>query len=391
MLKRLILAAASVALFAAGAHAQDTKPVRIGYAISKTGLFAPGAAAQIKSYELWREQVNAKGGLDVAGVKRPVVFDDYDDQSSAANDVKIYEKLITDDKVDLLFAPYATAAHLAIVPLLERYHFPMVANTASSVLIREIKPGNIWFVSPSVHDKLAAELVKMAQENHVKSVALLSNLLPPANEIRRYLLADLKSAGITITMDQVYPPDVKDMTGLLTQVKQAHPDAVFDLSLFNDAILYTRQAKELGIAAPLQFVAIGPSSPAYRKIFGAAVNGIVTIGHWTQVRKEWPLARPFYDAFRKKYGEDPDYLDSVLSYMSCEITEQAVAKAGLDLNKLRQAISTSTFDTINGPVRFNGVENAITPVAFMQIQDGKIQIVWPHSIATAPFKPKTGW
>jgi branched-chain amino acid transport system substrate-binding protein len=75
--------------------------------------------------------------------------------------------------------------------------------------------------------------------------------------------------------------------------------------------------------------------------------------------------------------------------MSCEILEQAVAKAGLDKAKIREAISTMTFDTINGPVKFEGVQNVTTPTSFLQFQDGKAQLVWPPEAATAPYKPRT--
>ena len=68
-----------------------------------------------------------------------------------------------------------------------------------------------------------------------------------------------------------------------------------------------------------------------------------------------------------------------------------MAKAGLDKEKIRQIVSTETFDTINGKVKFDGVQNTITPTAFVQTQKGKLQIVWPKSIATAPYEPKKGW
>jgi branched-chain amino acid transport system substrate-binding protein len=77
--------------------------------------------------------------------------------------------------------------------------------------------------------------------------------------------------------------------------------------------------------------------------------------------------------------------------MSLEILEAAVAKDGLDKEKIRQTISTETFDTINGKVKFDGVQNAITPTAFVQYQKGKLQIVWPASIATGTYEPKKGW
>ena len=77
--------------------------------------------------------------------------------------------------------------------------------------------------------------------------------------------------------------------------------------------------------------------------------------------------------------------------MSLEILESAVAKHGLDKEKIREAIAKNTFDTINGKVRFDGVQNAITPTAFVQYQKGKLQIVWPASIATGKYEPKKGW
>ncbi len=105
MLKRILTAIAAVVALSVVAPAFAADPVKIGFSHSKTGIFAPAATSQLQSYELWREQVNARGGLDVAGTKRPVEFVVFDDQSNTGKAVQIYEKLITDDKVDLLLAP----------------------------------------------------------------------------------------------------------------------------------------------------------------------------------------------------------------------------------------------------------------------------------------------
>src|SRR5689334_9746211 len=100
------LLALGVGTMAASAIAAD--PVRVGFAIAKTGPFVIASDPQLKAYELWREQVNARGGLNVAGTKRPVEFVMYDDQSKPDQSVRLYEKLITSDKVDLLIAPWGT-------------------------------------------------------------------------------------------------------------------------------------------------------------------------------------------------------------------------------------------------------------------------------------------
>jgi branched-chain amino acid transport system substrate-binding protein len=388
VLRTLSIVLAAAALLAGPASAQS---VRIGFSLAKTGLFAAAAPSQLNAYELWREQVNAKGGLDVAGAKRRVEFVQYDDQSQPGNAVKIYEKLITDDKVNLLLAPWGTPHHFALAPVLERYKFPMVGNTAASVTLREIKPGYIWFPTSAIPDKMALEMAALIKASGYNSAAIISNVLPFAKEVKQALVPALQKAGIEVKVNEEYPPDIKDMTALLSKVKAAAPRAVLVLSYPSDSVLYAKQAKELGIAAPFQFVAVGPTIDFYPKAVGAAANGFVTMGHWSPAQTGWKRARPFYDAYVKKFNEKPDYLDTVLAYMSCEILEQAVAKAGLDREKLRQAISTMTFDTINGPVRFQGVQNSITPTAFLQIQGAELQLIWPKSIATSTFKPKTGW
>ncbi len=383
MLKKFVKGLAVAAMIAAPAAAFAAEPVKIGYSIAKTGLFSQAAPSQVNAYDLWAEQVNAAGGLDVAGTKRPVELIWYDDESDPVKSAQIYERLISDDKVDLLLAPWGTPHHLNVAGVVEQNGFPMVGNTAASVAIREVSPGNIWFPTSAIPDQIGPELVAMLSEAGVKSVGIIANVLPFSQENLQFLVAALNEAGIEIKLNESYPPDIKDMTPLLTQLKSANVDAVLALTYPADAFLYTGQAKELGIDAPYQFLLIGPTISAFKDAFGPVADGIITVGHWSPKQADWPRAQPFFDAYVAKYGSAPDYLDSALAYMSCEILAQAVAVAGLDHDALRKVITETTFDTINGPVRFDGVENAITPTAFLQLQNGEMDIVWPKSIATA--------
>jgi branched-chain amino acid transport system substrate-binding protein len=388
---KLALALAATLLAAGATAAAAQEPVKIGYALPKTGPFAPAARTQLETYELWQDQVAAAGGIDVGGTKRPVKFISYDDQSDFAKAPQIYEKLITDDKVDLLLAPWGTPFHFAIVGILEKYQFPVVGNSAASVAVRDIKPGNIWFPSPTMPDHLAAALVKFLEAQKVKTVAVTTLQLPFSLEVKKYLMSALESANLKVVVNDEYAPDVKDLTPTLTKIKRAAPDATLSLSYPPDSILYIKGARELDVTSPFQFVLVGPAEHFFSKMFGQNLDGIVIMGHWSQHQAKWPKARPFYDAYMKKYGEPPDYLDSALAWMSIEILEQAVKTAGLDKNKIRQAISTETFDTIDGPVKFQGVENVLTPTMFLQFQKGEAQIVWPSSEATAQFEPKPAW
>jgi branched-chain amino acid transport system substrate-binding protein len=388
----LVAGAVIVAVAAGHANAQQQGKLKLGYSIAKTGLFAAGAPSQINAYNLWAEAVNAKGGLAIAGGgKRQIELVQYDDESDPSKAVRIYERLITVDKVDLLLAPWGTPHHFALAPVLERYQFPMVGNTASSVQLRELKVKNIWFPTSAIADKNAVEMAKLLKSAGVQKVALITNQLPFGMENKKFLLPELQKAGIQVVVDQDYPPDIKDMTAVLTAVKRAAPDAVLALAYPADSVLYVNKARELNLEAKYQYILVGPAIAFFRKALGKSADGIITMGHWAPDMKNAPRAKPFYDAYVKKFSEEPDYLDSALAYASCEILEQAVGKAGLDKNKLRQTISTDTFDTVFGKVKFTGVQNATTPTMFLQIQDGKLHIVWPPAEATHKLQPKGPW
>lgn len=376
--------AAMAGFVAAASPSAAADPVRIGYTVARTGLFAAAAPSQEQAYILWAEQVNAAGGLDVAGTRRPIEFVSYDDESDPAKAAQLYERLITSDRVDLLLSPWGTPHHLNLAGVLERHGFPMVGSTASSVALRELRPGNIWFPTSAWPDRIGPALAAMLTEAGIGSVAIIANVLPFSQENLQFLTPALAAAGIEVRLSANYPPDIADMTPLLTQLRSAAPDAVLALTYPADAFLFAGQARELGIAPRLTFMLIGPTIDAFGKAFGPAADGIVTLAHWSPEQDAWPRARPFFEAYVARFGEAPDYLDSVLAYMSAEILAQAVAVAGLDRAALRRAIAEGSFETINGPVRFSGIENATTPTAFVQRQDGRMQLVWPPEIATAP-------
>ncbi len=385
-MRKTALFAAAVALLAAAVagRADAADPVRIGFSLPLTGVYAPAAPSQKNAYEMWRDEVNAKGGLDVAGTKRPIEFIELDDQSDPNQAVKIYEKLITQDKVDLLLAPWGTPHHFAVAAVLERHKFPMVGDTAASVQLRQLKPGYIWFPTSALPDEMGKQLPLLLKQNGVKTVAITTVQHPFALEDKKFIIEGLKANGIQVLVDSEYPLDIRDMTALLTTVKAANADAALSLSMPGDSVLYMRQAHELGLNPKVQFALVGPAAAFFTGIFGDQLNGLVTMGHWSPSQSKWPEAKPFWDAYEAKYKQAPDYLDTVLSYEACQILQQAVAKAGLDKEKLRKVISSDTFQTIDGPVKFEGVVNVATPTMFLQYQKGVYEIIWPKSEATAP-------
>ena len=391
MLKRMLIAAITLITVSWLAPVEAGEKVRVGFSISKTGIFAAAAGSQLNTYKMWSEQVNARGGLQFDGKKHPIELVFYDDQSNTAKAVQIYEKLITNDKVDLLLAPWGTALHFAIAGVIERHKFPVIGNTAASVQLRELKAGNIWFTTSSIPDRQSVEIVKILKKQGIKSVSLITNQLQYTQENKKFVVPELKKAGIKLLVNEDYPPNVKDLTALLTKVKNAGADAVLAYTYPADSVLYAKGAREVGLNAKTQVVLLGPQYGFFAGIFGPARNGLITMGHWSPLRKDWPNAKKYYDDYTARWKQPPDTLDAPLVFMSAEILEQAVAKAGTNRDKLRSVISSATFETINGPVRFKGVENVITPTMMSQIQNGQTHIIWPPDQATAKIISKPAW
>jgi branched-chain amino acid transport system substrate-binding protein len=130
--------------------------------------------------------------------------------------------------------------------------------------------------------------------------------------------------------------------------------------------------------------------PIFRKMLGPSAEVILTLGFFSPHQKKFPGESNFYLDYKKRFGDEPDYTMSPLTYLSCQIVEQAVAKAGLDRERLRSTIASTTFDTIVGPMSFKGVRASV-PAMVSQIQDGEIQILWPAEYATSTYRPKPDW
>ena len=374
------------------ASAKDS--MTVGFSMSLTGKYAPGAAGQMQSYQLWEETVNKQGGIYVKkyGKKLPVKLVYYDDKSGTGTAVRVYEKLITEDKVDVVLSPYGTAIHFAVAPMAERYKVPIVGSTAASVKFRDIKTRYFWFITSCLADRQMQALVDLLKHLGVKSVAIIyaQELFPREN--LQFLDPYVKEAGFNVLLRKDYPMGAKDLTTLLSQVKGKNPEAVIALCYPAGAFTITTQAQEVGLNPKFFFELVGPAVVVFGPKFGAATEGIATMGHWSPKGK-WPGAKDFYDRYVAKFNKKPDYLNSVLAYTSCQILQQAIQKVGsFDWNKLRDYIANSEFQTINGPIKFTGTENMRTPSMILQWQKGEVEIVWPETTATAkPLYPKPVW
>lgn len=161
-----VVALALVALGADPGTAADE--VVFGGAISQTGRFAEPAGRQVNAIKMWVDDVNSRGGL----LGRKVKLELLDDKSDTQTAVKLYEKLITEDKVNVLLAPYSSAITEAVANVNERYKMPFVAYGAASTPIWE-KGRKYIFSIVAVAEDYQKGALYLAKQIGVEKIAII--------------------------------------------------------------------------------------------------------------------------------------------------------------------------------------------------------------------------
>jgi branched-chain amino acid transport system substrate-binding protein len=365
-------------------------PVRIGYAIARTGPWAAGAqASQEPNYVLWAEQINAAGGLDVRGIRRPVELVGHDDQSDIDACTDAYLRLMGGDKVDLILAPWGSSANFALAPIGNRYGYPMLAPTALS---RKLVDMNLpyFFSLLQQPDRMMGALLDMLVAKGARTVAIMymDDLFGLENFAA--LNVALTRTSLRVLDRRSYPLGVKDLAPLLRGFKALQPDAFIGITYPPDTLLASRQAREAGFNPKFFYTSVGTAFQLYRDVMQANAEGVIGMGSWNA--KRGAQAKAYFDAHVSRFRREPDRWASGHCWAALQILQQAVAQVGLDRKALRDQIANGHFDTIIGEVRFAGSENATIPGSVGQWQGREFEVVWPPERATAPLvAPKPTW
>ncbi|HZL69445.1 MAG TPA: ABC transporter substrate-binding protein, partial [Candidatus Limnocylindrales bacterium] len=128
-MKRLILPIfLLVALFVTTGFAQT---LTVGFTVSNTGSMNVDSVEQLHGFELWRDQVNAAGGIKAGGKNYKIQFVSYDDESNSKRVQQLYSRLVLQDKADFLFSPYSSPLTATAAIVTEQYEKVMLTTGAA--------------------------------------------------------------------------------------------------------------------------------------------------------------------------------------------------------------------------------------------------------------------
>ncbi|HEX6007041.1 MAG TPA: amino acid ABC transporter substrate-binding protein [Burkholderiales bacterium] len=376
-------------------------PIRIGASVSVTGQFAELGQTQQRGQELCVRQVNARGGL----LGRKVEIVTQDDRSQASDVVAIYEKLLGQDKVDLVFSPYSSPLTEAVANVTEKYRMPMIAAGAATTSI--FKKGRKYiFMLLSPAEIYLEGLIDVAAKRGLKTIAILyeDTLFPKAIALGTVELA--KKRGIKAVVLEAYPRQTTDFAPLLAKLKAANPDVVAAATYFNDAVAITRQMKAAGVNPKMHAVTVGGDVPKFYETLGRDAEFVYGASQWLPelvtlragglipIARQYPGAREFTEDYGKAFPGAGLSYHTAQGYAACQILLDAVKRAGsLDRDRIRNAILGFEGNTAYGAFKVDadGFQIAHKMVMF-QWQDGKKVIVWPEELAAdRPRFPTPPW
>ena len=383
-----ILCVSLLFAFSSGS-AESAEPIILGAAVSLTGNLARSGLDQKLGYDLWKDTVNAKGGI----LGRKVDLRIYDDRSEPMTGSKLYEKLISSDNVDLLVGPYGSGVTAAVSTAVEKHKMVMIAPGASSKEIWERGYKYVFQMITPARYQLTSS-VEIAKNSGYKTFVVINADSAFPRDLAKGALEDIKTAGLKLLLHEEYPEKANDLSSLVLKIKAAAPDVLIAGSYLPDSVLFVRQAQAAGLTPKMiQFGPVGPSIPDFVKSLGELSSNLLGVSQWEPSVK-YPGSPEMVAAFKKKFpNEEADY-SVAAAYSSCEVMRMAVEKTGgLDQEKIRQAILSMDLMTPFGRFKVGPAGDQVGHLTVLvQVLKGERVVVWPAEAAVQKIVlPFPGW
>jgi branched-chain amino acid transport system substrate-binding protein len=375
--KALRVLGAAVLAAGFGAAASAAEPIKIGFTMALTGGLAGAGKGALIAMEIWREDVNKKGGL----LGRPVEFVYYDDATQPAKVPPLYTKLINVDKVDLVVSSYGTNEIVPAMPIVIRSKlvFPSLFGLAAN---EEFKYDRYFQIMPAGPDPKVdwsrGFFALAAQQNpKPKTVAIVAADAEFPINAATGARKNAAAAGLQVVYDKTYPPATTDYTPIVRAIQATNPDIVYVASYPPDSVGMVKAANEVGLKAKMFGGGmVGLQFAAIQKNLGPLLNNVINYDFWVpEPTLNFPGVKEFlarYQEAAKGKGVDPlgHYLPP-FAYAYMQILGQAVeATKSLDNGKIADYFRSHTHDTVVGKVKFgpNG-EWATSRVLMVQFRD----------------------
>jgi branched-chain amino acid transport system substrate-binding protein len=367
-----------------GSSASSTAPVTIGISLPLTGDFSqPGGEAR-KGYEIWRDEINAKGGL----LGRKVTLKITDDASSQDTVVTDYTRLISQDKVDLVLGTFSSLLNFPASAVAEKngYLYVEPAGGSPKMFTRGFK--KLFFAQQATAehqpDVFVNYLKSLPADQRPKTAAYPTQDDPFTTPVIQSMQKQLEALGVKTVYTTTYPADATNFQTIASAIAAAKPDLVAQGAVFEDGVGLVRSLQQLNFSPKFLFQTSAPTNGnQYSDGIGAKnTEGVFYTVSWNEKAKT-PNNDQFVADYKKKYAGAIPAEDAADAYATAQVLQAAAeAVKGLDQNKMAQWLHSNTVQTILGPLKWDQTGAPTSDFLLGQWQNGTPEIVAPKAAAT---------
>jgi branched-chain amino acid transport system substrate-binding protein len=361
--RNLMTNAAILGFALANSQAFAAEPIKIGEVGSMTGSEATFGISTHQGIELAIKEANAAGGIH--GRQLQVIS--LDDQGKPEEAATAVTRLITQDKVTAILGEVASSRSLAMAPIAQQYKIPMVTPSSTNPKVTEVGDYifRVCFIDPfqgEVMARFALETLK------VKKVAILRDVKNDYSVgLANFFTDKIKSAGGEILIDQSYSAGDIDFKSQLTAIRSKKPEVIFVPGYYTEVGLIARQARQLGIKAPL-LGGDGWDSPKLTEIGGKALEGSFFSNHYSSEDTSEQVQN-FIEKYKKAYNVVPDGL-AAMGYDAALVLIDAMKRSSKSLKteEIRAALSkTADFPGVTGRITIDQKRNAVKSAVVLKV------------------------
>jgi branched-chain amino acid transport system substrate-binding protein len=238
---RLALIAAAAALLSSSSLLAADDVLTIGFTVSRTGKLNNDSIAQMRGFELWRDELNDKGGMSVGGKQYKINFVSYDDESVNARVQQLYTRLINQDKAQFLFSPYSSGLVATAAIVSEQYGRIMLTTGAAEEKTYKLGNKNLFQVYSSADRYLAGAVDAVKELNPNARVALVYKDDPFSKAVLQSARKQVGEAGLKTVLDEAYSPETTDFGPVINKIVSAKADVLLGGGHYPDGATLARQ------------------------------------------------------------------------------------------------------------------------------------------------------
>jgi len=362
------------------------EPILLGATIGLTGKYQSMAEMQQRGFRLWEKHINKAGGI----LGRPVKILIYDDLSDREKAKELYEKLITEDKVDFLFGPYSSSITLAIMPVVEKYDIPLLATAATADKIWQQGYRNVFGLYLAA-SRYTIGMLELSALEGFRKVAIVS-----ADDTFSTTVASgadnwANKFGMQVVNYEVFKKGTRDLSPIAEKLAKSSAEVVIVCGHFNESVDMKKALAEVGYEPGVYFATVGPALTRYLDKLGHDLaDSTFTSVQWSADVNYRPGSKAaFYEPFVNAYKVEPSY-HAAIAFAGGDVLATAIERvATMDKARVREMLYSMDILTVVGRygVDKTGMQVKHFPV-LMQWQDGVQKVVWPEDLAnTTPRFP----